>query len=208
MRMPTAALALLIIAAPAVAQAPMQMPKAPPGSPDTAKIVAGTYAIEPSHTQVVFALDHLGFSVFRGFLSGASGTLSLDPARPTDAKLSVTVPVSSIFTTSQKLNEELVGPDWFDAEHFPTATFVSTKVTPGPNNVALVDGNLTIHGQTRPVTLQAHFHGAGKSMMGKGAAIGFDGRLALSRSAFGLGKGVPLVSDHIELTIAAAFEQK
>lgn len=208
MRTPTAALALLLATAPAMAQAPMQMPKAPPGSPNTAKIVAGTYTVEPYHTQVMFALDHLGFSVFRGFLSGASGTLSIDPARPTDAKLSVTVPVSSIFTTNQKLNEELVGADWFDAQHFPTATFVSTKITPGPNNIALVDGNLTIHGKTQPVTMQAHFHGAGKSMMGKGAAIGFDGRLALSRSAFGIGKGVPLVSDHVELTIAAAFEQQ
>jgi len=207
MRTFTAALALLIAAAPAIAQAPMQMPKAPPGSPNTAKIVAGTYAIEPSHTQVVFALDHLGFSVFRGFLSGASGSLTLDPARPTEAKLSVTVPVSSIYTTSQKLNEELVGPDWFDAARFPSATFVSTRITTGPNNIAEVEGNLTIHGQTRPVMLQAHFHGAGKSMMGKGNAIGFDGRMALSRSAFGLGKGVPLVSDHVELTIAAAFEQ-
>ena len=208
MRTLPAALALLIAAAPAVAQAPMQMPKAPPGTPDTTKVVAGTYAIEPSHTQVVFALDHLGFSVFRGFLSGASGTLTVDPARPTDAKLSVTMPISTIFTTSQKLNQELVGPDWFDAQHFPTATFVSTKVNPGPNNMALVDGNLTIHGQTRPVTMQVRFHGAGKSMMGKGAAIGFDGRVALSRSAFGLAKGVPFVSDHVELTIAAAFEQQ
>ena len=208
MRTLTAALALLIAAAPAVAQTPMQMPKAPPGSPDTAKIAAGTYAIEPYHTQVVFALDHLGFSVFRGFLSGASGTLSLDPARPTEAKLSVTIPISSIFTTNQKLNQELIGPDWFDVARFPTATFVSTKITPGPNNLALVDGNLTLHGQTHPVTLQAHFHGAGKSMMGKGAAIGFDGRMAFSRSAFGLSKGVPLVSDHVELTIGAAFEQQ
>ena len=208
MRTFTAALALLIVAAPAVAQAPMQMPKAPPGSPDTAKIVAGTYAIEPAHTQVVFALDHLGFSVFRGFLSGASGTLNLDPARPTEAKLSVTVPVSSIFTTSQKLNQELAGPDWFDAQRSPTATFVSTRITPGPNNIAQVEGNLTMHGQTHPVMLQARFHGAGKSMMGKGIAIGFDGRMALSRSAFGLGKGVPLVSDHVELTIGAAFEQQ
>lgn len=208
MRTFSAALALLIAASPAVAQTPVQLPKAPPGTPDTARIVAGNYAIEPYHTQVMFALEHLGFSVFRGFLSGVSGTLSIDPARPTNAKLSVTVPISSIFTTSQKLNEELIGPDWFDVQHFPTATFVSTKITPGPNNIALVDGTLTIHGKTLPVTMQAHFHGAGKSMMSKGTAIGFDGRMALSRSAFGLGKGVPLVSDHVELTIAAAFEQQ
>ena len=122
--------------------------------------------------------------------------------------MSKSVPIASIYTTSKVLDQELIGPDWFDAVQFPTATFVSTKVTPGPNNVALVEGNLTIHGKTQPVTLQARFHGAGKSMMGKGAAIGFDGRMAISRSAFGIAKGVPLVSDHVELTIGAAFEQQ
>jgi polyisoprenoid-binding protein YceI len=208
MRILPAALALLITATPAMAQAPAQMPKGPPGTADTARIVAGTYAVEPGHTQVIFAVDHLGFSVFRGTLSGASGTLTIDPAKPTDAKISVTIPIASITTTSSKLNEELVSAEWFDAAQFPTATFVSTKVTPGPNNLARVDGNLTIHGQTKPVTMQAHFHGAGKSMMGKGVAMGFDGRLALNRSDYGIGKGVPFVSDHVELTIAAAFEQK
>jgi polyisoprenoid-binding protein YceI len=208
MRVSPALLSLLIAVAPAAAQAPAQMPKAPPGAPDTGRIVAGNYAIEPNHTQVMFALDHLGFSVFRGFFSGVSGTLSLNPARVTDAKLNVTVPIASIFTTSPALNKELVAPDWFDAAQFPTATFVSTKITPGPNNMALIDGNLTIHGQTHPATIQARFHGAGKSMIGNGTAIGFDGRLALSRSSYGLGKGVPLVSDHVELTIAAAFEQQ
>ena len=96
MRVSPALLSLLIAVAPAAAQAPAQMPKAPPGAPDTARIVAGNYAIEPHHTQVMFALDHLGFSVFRGFFSGVSGTLSLNPARVTDAKLSVTVPIASM----------------------------------------------------------------------------------------------------------------
>lgn len=208
MRFLAPACALLIAASPAIAQAPAQMPTTPPGSPDPSKIVAGNYAIEPAHTQVLFTLDHLGFSLFRGFFSSVAGTLSLDPKNPTAAKLSVSVPINSIYTTSQKLNEELLGPEWFDVQHFPDATFVSTRVTPGDHGWTDVDGNLTIHGITRPAQMRVHFHGAGKSMMGKGAAIGFDGRIGLNRSEFGMGRGVPLVSDHVELTIAAAFEQQ
>jgi polyisoprenoid-binding protein YceI len=205
--LPAVALALLIAAAPAMAQAP-KMPTSPPGSPDPAKIVAGSYQIEPAHTQVVFALDHLGFSIFRGMLSQASGTLTLDPKAPAAAKLSVTVPIASIYTSSKKLDEELVSAEWFDAAKFPNATFVSTKVTPAanPQEWSTVDGNLTIHGVTRPVTMKVHFHGAGPAMMAAGNALGFDGRIGISRSEFGLGRGVPLVSDHVELTIAAAFQ--
>ena len=207
-QLPAALFALLITVAPAAAQAP-QMPTSPPGSPDASKIVAGTYKIEPAHTQVIFALDHLGFSIFRGVLSQASGTLTLDPQAPATAKLSVTVPIASIYTTSKKLDDELVSDEWFDAAKFPTATFVSTKITPAanPQDWASVDGNLTIHGVTRPTTMKVRFHGAGQAMMGKGNALGFDGRIGISRSEFGIGRGVPLVSDHVELTIAAAFQQ-
>lgn len=206
---PAAVLALVLAAAPALTQQPASMPKAPPGSPDPARAVAGSYKIEPAHTQVLFALDHLGFSIFRGMFSQAAGTLTLDPKNLAATQLSVTVPIASVYTSSQKLDQELQGADFFDAQQFPTATFVSTKIIPGqkPQDWATVEGTLTLHGQTKPVQMRVRFHGAGPNMMGGGQAIGFDGRLSLLRSDFGVGKGVPLVSDHVELTIAAAFDQ-
>jgi polyisoprenoid-binding protein YceI len=197
-------LAAALLATSAVAQAPMPIP----GTPNPAKIVAGSYAVEPNHTQIVFAVDHMGFSIFRGFLSQASGALALDPAKPAATQLSVTIPIASIHTTSAKLDEELNSADWLDAQRFPTATFVSTKVTPGPNGLAIVDGNLTLHGITKPARMQAHFRGAGINPLSKGATIGFDGRMSVERSQFGVTKYVPLVSDHVELTIAAAFEKQ
>jgi polyisoprenoid-binding protein YceI len=197
-------LAAALLATSAVAQAPMQTP----GTPDPRKVTAGTYAIEPSHTQIIFAVDHMGFSIFRGFLSQASGTLTLDPAKLTATQLSVTIPIDSIHTTSAKLDGELTSADWLDAGHFPTATFVSTKVTPAPNGLAMVEGNLTLHGVTKPARMLAHFHGTGANPMSKATTIGFDGRLTVVRSQFGVTKYVPLVSDNVELTIAAAFEKK
>lgn len=200
--LPLAALALAA-AIPAAAQ----MPSAPPGSADPRGVTAGTYRIEPNHTQVFFAVDHMGFSLYRGDLSGASGSLTIDPAAPARTTVSVTIPTGSVHTTSAKLDEELVSADWLDAKQFPQATFVSTSVTPGPNNSARVDGNLTLHGVTKPVSMQVRFHGAGANPMSKAPTIGFDGRVAISRSQFGVSKYVPLVSDHVELTIAAAFEK-
>jgi len=201
--------ALLIAAAPVAAQAPMKLPTTPPGTPDPARVTAGTYAIEPAHTQVTFALDHLGLSIFRGFLSNASGTLILNPKNLGATKLTVTIPIDSIYTPSKELNDELVGPKFFDGQHWPNATFTSTSVLLGPDGGrVLVNGTLTLHGQTHPVQMTVKLHGAGKSMMGKGQAIGFDGRMAINRSEYGIGGGVPLVSDQVQITIAAAFEQQ
>jgi polyisoprenoid-binding protein YceI len=195
--------ALALIALPAVAQVP-----ALPGAPETARVTAGTYKVEPYHTQVGFAVDHFGFSIFRGAFTGASGTLSIDPADPKKTQLSVTVPIASVQTSNDTLNKELVSADWFDAARFPNATFVSTALTLGPNNTAMVEGNLTIHGITKPARLQVHFHGAGTNPMDKALTAGFDGRMAFNRSDFGITKYVPVVSDHVELTIAGAFEKQ
>jgi polyisoprenoid-binding protein YceI len=200
--------ALLIAALPAAAQAPMKLPSAPPGAPDPSRVAAGTYTIEPAHTQILFALDHLGFSLFRGMLSNVSGTLKLDPAKPAATKLTVTIPIDSIYTSSKALDEELIGPKFFDVQHWPNATFTSTSIVPAADGWTLVNGNLTLHGQTRATQMKVRLHGAGKSMMGKGQSIGFDGRLSINRSEFGIGGGVPLVSDQVQITIAAAFEQQ
>lgn len=195
--------ALALVALPAIAQAP-----ALPGAPETARVTAGTYKVETYHTQVGFAVDHFGFSIFRGAFSGAAGTLAIDPANPTKAKLSVTVPIASVQTSNDTLNKELVSADWFDAARFPDATFVSSAIALGPNNTALVDGTLTIHGIAKPARMQVHFHGAGVNPMDKALTAGFDARMAFNRSDFGITKYVPVVSDHVELTIAGAFEKQ
>jgi polyisoprenoid-binding protein YceI len=202
MRIAVAVLAL-IAAIPAAAQAP-----ALPGAPEIARVTAGTYRLEPNHTQIGFGVDHFGFSIFRGFFSQASGSLTFDPANLSKTQLSVTVPIASVRTTSDALNAELASADWFDAAKFPNATLVSTGIMQGPNNTALVDGKLTIHGITKPARMQVHFHGAGTNPMDKALTAGFDARMGFNRSDFGVTKYVPVVSDHVELTIAGAFEKQ
>ncbi len=177
-------------------------------SADPAIVQAGTYKVEPYHTQVSFTLSHFGFSHFSGFFSGASGTLQIDPARPAATKLDVTLPIQSVTTTVPKLNEELKGGQWFDAAQFPTATFTSTSITPTGKGSATITGNLTLHGVTRPVTLTAHFVGGGVNPIDKAYTIGFDATGTIRRSDFGVKAYVPLVGDEVELTIAGAFEKQ
>ncbi|MES2058616.1 MAG: YceI family protein [Pseudomonadota bacterium] len=195
--------ALTLASAPVLAQ---QLPTEAPGKLDTKQVVAGTYALDPAHSQVLFTVNHLGFTEYTGQFTSPSGTLTLDPAHPEAAKVSVTFPVAKVRTTVEALDKHLQGAEFFDAAKFPTITFVSTSVaTEGTN--ATISGNLTIKGVTKPVVLKARLIGAGKAFWGgKKTNVGFAATTAINRSDFGMGYSVPLVSDRIDLTINAGFE--
>jgi len=179
----------------------------PPPSHDAAKVTGGTYKADPFHSQVMYSYGHLGFTTNMGLLSGANGTLTLDPKAPNNAKLSIDVPVNTIHTTIAKLDEELVSPMFFDAAKFPNAHFESTSVTANGNS-ATINGDLTIHGVTKPATINATFVAVGSSMMTKKEYISFNGTAKIKRSEFGVGMGVPMVGDDVNLTITAAFEKQ
>lgn len=185
-----------------------QMPMTAPGSKDATKVTAGTYAIEPMHTQIVFAYDHMGFTNNLGIVTMPSGTLTLDPKTPSAAKVSVEVPLANMTTGIPALNEHLAKPEFFDVAKFPKATFVSTAVK-AEGTGAEITGNLTIKGITKPVTLDAEFYGAGKApaMMGGKEVVGFVATGTIKRSDFGMGMAVPMVGDAVELKIIAAFQK-
>ena len=173
-----------------------------------AEVQAGTYSVDPDHTQIVFTLSHMGFSNYSGRLTGVTGTLDLAEGDRSASKLSVTVPAKSFSTTSEKLDKELTSADWFDAGKFPTITVTSTKVTPNGADSATITGELTLHGVTKPVTLTAHFIGAGNNPLTKAYTVGFDAKGTVKRSDFGVTKYVPLIGDEVELDLHGAFQKK
>jgi polyisoprenoid-binding protein YceI len=196
----TATIALATL--PAIAQ----MPTTPPGAPDVSRIVAGAYNVDPGHSQVAFTVNHLGFSFYRGIFGDITGSMTIDPKAPAKAKVSIDIPITKVTTTSDKLNEHLMKPEFFDSAKFPTAHFESTSVVVRGMD-ATITGNLTLKGVTKPIVLKAHFVGAGKSMMGNGVAMGFSASTTIKRSDFGVSYGVPLVTDVVPLDIAVAFEK-
>jgi polyisoprenoid-binding protein YceI len=175
---------------------------------DPSSVQVGTYALEPSHARVAFAVDHMGFSTWYGDFTGAKGTLTLDPKNVAASKFDITIPTGSITTTNAVLDGELKDPSWFDAAKYPTITFRSTSVASTGADTAKVTGDLTFHGVTKPVTLDVKFHGAGANPMSKTYTVGFDATGSLKRSDFGVTKYVPLVGDKVDLFISAPFEKK
>ncbi|RVU03644.1 polyisoprenoid-binding protein [Novosphingobium umbonatum] len=198
----------LLIAAAALAAAPATLhAQSPVANPAPAAVQAGNYKVETSHTRVQFTVSHMGFSDWYGDFTGATGTLSLDPKAIAKAKLEVTIPVASVSTTNTTLDGELKSNAWFDADKFPTITFTSAKVTPTGPRTALVAGNLTFHGVTKPVVLKASFLASGVNPLSKGYTIGFNATTTLKRSDFGVKTYVPLIGDEVTLRISAAFEK-
>lgn len=204
----------LLLTAPIQAQkAPAQAP-ALPGSKSTAAVTGGTYQADAGHTLVRWTVDHFGFSPYTGLFGNVTGTLELDPKNPAKAKVDVTIPVASVTTASSALTAHLLRApkdaggkaDFFGADPAP-ARFVSTKVVVTGKDRGRITGNLTLNGVTRPVTLDATFYGAGKApaMMGGKENVGFTARGTILRSQFGIGYALPLVSDAVQLDIAAAF---
>lgn len=203
-RLPALALLAALLAAPVAAQAPSRGP----ADPNPAAVQPGTYAVEPTHTRVMFAVSHMGFSTWFGDFTQASGTLTLDPKAPASAAVDVTVQAASVATTNAKLDGELRDPTWLDAAKFPTLRFRSTRVTPTGPGRADVTGDFTLHGVTRPLVLHAVFNGAGANAMSKAYTVGFEGAGVIRRSDFGVTKYTPLIGDEVKITVSAAFEKK
>ncbi|AKM09757.1 YceI family protein [Croceicoccus naphthovorans] len=184
------------------------------GQPDPALVKAGSYATDPHHTLVGWRVNHLGFNDYFGIFGDVTGTLDLDPANLSAAKVDVTIPVASVTTASAGLTEHLLRagkdggkPDFFGPSPAP-ARFVSTMVTPTGPMTAQIVGDLTLNGVTAPVAINATFTGAGPAPMSNKETVGFEGRALLKRSTFGIDMAIPLVSDEVELDITAAFEKQ
>ncbi|WP_353200904.1 YceI family protein [Sandarakinorhabdus sp.] len=199
-------IAMALLASAATAQVP--------GTKNLAAVSGGTYSADPDHTLVMWTLDHLGFTPYTGIFGSVTGSLTIDPKQPNNARLDVTIPVAKVTTASAGLTGHLLRPakeggkpDFFG----PTpadARFVSTKLVTNGETGTLT-GDFTFNGVTRPITLNVSFYGAGKTppQMGGKENIGFRATGTIKRSEFGLGYGVPIVGDEVKLEIAAAFQK-
>ncbi len=200
------ALATLLLAAPALSPLGAQLPTTPPGKPDPALATAGSYHVDGGHTQVLFTVNHMGFSQYTGQFTQPTGSLTLDPKNPARSRVTITFPIDKVSTTVAALDAHLKTPDFFDAAKYPAGTFVSTGIV-AHGRTATITGNLTLKGVTKPVVLNATFVGAGQGVMGaRKTNVGFHATTTIRRSDWGVSYGIPIVSDQVELVINAAFE--
>jgi polyisoprenoid-binding protein YceI len=178
-----------------------------PANSDPAAVAAGQYTVEAIHTRIQFSISHMGFTDWFGDFTGASGTLRLDPDRLAATVLSIEIPVASVSTTNAILDGELKSAEWLHAGKFPTIRFVATRVERTAANAAAITGNLTFHGVTRPVVLDARFNGVGVDPIRKRYTVGFAATVTIKHSDLGVVADLPLIGDAVSLRISAAFEK-
>jgi polyisoprenoid-binding protein YceI len=160
-----------------------------------------TYQLDPGHTMVLFTWNHFGFSNPTADLPLGSGTLVFDDKQPAKSSVEVTLPLANLDTHVSALDEHLKKADFFDAAKYPDVTFKSTKVQPLGGDKFKVTGDLTVHGVTKSVVLDAKLTKVGEHPMKKVQAIGFDATGTIKRSDFGVAAYVPNVSDEIKIHI-------
>lgn len=166
---------------------------------------SGAYSLDPKHVSVIWSVRHLGLSDFVGRFDAIDARLQWDRDAPERSALSVTIDPARISTRLPDFDKTLAGPDWFDAARFRQITFQSTTIVRTGPNAGAVTGDLTLHGVTRPITLDVVFNGATFNPIERRRAMGFSAVGSLKRSDFGMDRFSGFVGDEVMLRIEAEF---
>jgi polyisoprenoid-binding protein YceI len=159
-----------------------------------------TYVIDSGHTFARFAYSHLGYSTQESRFDKTTGKITLDREMKTGS-VDVVIDTKSVSTGSTLFNSHIQGEDYFHTEKYPEITFKSTQVKFDGDKPTTVEGNLTIKGVTKPVTLSVVSFNCMMHPMRKKDACGANANAKIKRSDFNMGKNVPYVGDEVTLTI-------
>jgi len=164
-----------------------------------------TYTIDPSHAQIIFSYDHIGYSTGFGMFSGFGGEVVFDAENPAGSSVSVTFPVRSMLTGWEARFEHFMSPDFFGAAADEAVSFTSTSVEVTGDTTGKITGDLTLNGVTKTVVLDTVLNKSEPypfpPFEGK-PAVGFSATTTLLRSDYELGAFAPFISDEVEVQIS------
>lgn len=163
-------------------------------------IAADSYTVDPGHTYPSFEINHLGFSTMHGTFDATSGKITLDPAGKSGS-IEITIDATSIDTGHGKRDEHLKSEEFFNVAKFPTLTYKAGKLRFNGDKLSGADGELTLLGVTRPVSLSVTAFNCGPHPMTKKPVCGANATAVIKRSDFGLSAYVPAVGDEVKISI-------
>jgi len=170
---------------------------------DLSGVPSGAYAVDPTHAYISFSYNHLGLSNPILSFDDFTVDLNLDNADPTKSTVNVTIDANSIVTGSDEWLDHISGAKFFDLANHPEITFTSTAVEAARDGNYKVIGDLTIKGESKPVSLDVVINAAMNHPMSGKPTIGLQATSTVMRSEFGMDAAVPHVSDEVALTITA-----
>lgn len=211
----TAAFAALAACSPAPAPQQQAAPAAAAANtPSVVGLPAGAYTLDKAHASLIFRVDHLSFSHFTGRFAQWDASLQLDPAHPETASVTATIDPASLESDNPPAGflAMLRGREWLNAGQYPQLSFRSTRIERTGPNTARIIGDLSFHGVTKPVVLEATFNGGyAGNIYDRHARLGFSAHGAIKRSDFAMTIGLPPpgsnmgVGDDVEFIIESEF---
>jgi polyisoprenoid-binding protein YceI len=174
-------------------------------------LATGTWTVDPSHSGVYFEVRHIGLSNVRGRFNRFDARLTVGETLP-DTRVEATIELSSVDTNQPARDANLLGADFFSAEQHPAMTFRSTGVRAAAggdhqlDGRYRLDGELTLNGITRPVTLDVEFHGVETYPLDGSVHAGFSATTTVDRGDFGIDFNMPLGVDKLALGRRVAIE--
>ncbi|WP_439632095.1 YceI family protein [Shinella sp.] len=170
-----------------------------------AAFAADSYKLDGGHSTIMYSLDHLGFATSHGIFRTMNGELLLDGQNPAASRLDVAVETTSVDGFDEGRSNAVRGTDFLDVANFPEMRFVSASIERTGENEARVTGNLTLHGVTRPLTLDAVLVKQGAHPLSGAQRVGFSATGSLKRSDYGIMGFLPMVGDDVTIRIDAEF---
>jgi len=162
-----------------------------------------TYNLDKRHTNIMWFASHMGYSKSMGQFMDFEGQVTLDHGNPDQSSVTISLKTASIMTGLPDFDKHLKSPDFFDVEKFPTATFTSTKVTLLEDNQATVEGNFTLLGITKPLTLKVRLNKRARELKSQIMRAGFSAKATIKRSDWGMKAFLPFIGDKVILQIEA-----
>jgi polyisoprenoid-binding protein YceI len=170
-----------------------------------------TWTIDPAHSTAEFAVRHLGVSNVHGRLHNVTGTVVWNEKDITKSHVEAVIDTTTVDTSEPKRDAHLKSPTFFDVEKYPTMKFVSTQIKRNGEGKLQIVGNLTLGGQTKPVTLDGEGPAAPQPGMGGKTVSGFSATGTISRKEFNFGQDPkfqpPVIGDEIKLTIDVEIDK-
>jgi len=191
-----AALLVSAIAAPAPAAA-----HAPVAAPTQ-------FEIDGVHSSVIFRIQHSGVSYFHGRFNSIQGLITVDAEKPEASSVELTIAAESVDTNNGKRDDHIRSPDFLNASEFPEIQFKSDSVKALGDKTFEIAGKLTLHGETKPVTVKAEQTGLAKNPRGEGQITGFETTFTVKRSDFGMDQMLDSLGDEVRLTVAVEARSK
>jgi len=161
---------------------------------------ADTYKIDAVHSEVSFRVRHL-VSKTSGRFAKYDGTIVVDNANLSKSSVNVTIDAASLTTDNAGRDKHLSSPDFFDVAKYPTLTFVSTSVKEGAKGKLEVTGAFTLHGVTKTITIPVTSLGTSAGMKPGTFVAGFEGKVDIKRSEYGMSTYIPAVGDEVEISL-------